>query len=48
MAYTEQGGSDVFTELLRKAGLESPFEEECLQKIARKAGEWLEANPVED
>lgn len=42
MAYTQLGGSDVFTELLKKAGLNSPFDEGCLQKVSQEAAEWLE------
>ncbi len=42
MAYARQGGSRVFTELLRNAGLESPFEESCLQKVCAKASTWLD------
>lgn len=41
MAYTRQGGSCVFTELLKNAGLESPFEESCLSGVCRTASEWL-------
>ena len=41
MAYTRQGGSRVFTELLKNAGLESPFEESCLSGVCRTASEWL-------
>lgn len=37
MAYTEQGGSRVFTELLRNAGLDSPFEESCLRGVCDAA-----------
>ncbi len=43
MAYTEQGGSRVFTGLLANAGLSSPFEEETLRSICAKAKEWLDA-----
>lgn len=43
MAYTKQGGSEVFTKLLEKAGLSSPFEEDTIKKVCRKAGEWLSA-----
>ena len=43
MAYTRQGGSKVFTELLKGAGLTSPFEEGCLRDICRQAGEYLAA-----
>ncbi len=42
MAYTKQGGSRVFTELLRNAGLESPFEESCLRNVCQTAKTWLE------
>lgn len=41
MAYTGQGGSKVFTELLASAGLESPFEESCLRNVCEYAAEWL-------
>ncbi len=41
MAYTKQGGSRVFTELLEHAGLKSPFEEECLKGVCEKAEKWL-------
>ena len=42
MAYTSLGGSKVFTELLKEAGLESPFEEETLAKVCAKARTFLE------
>ena len=41
MAYTGQGGSDVFTGLLEKAGLGSPFDEATLRGVCEKAGKWL-------
>lgn len=41
MAYTEQGGSRTFTELLKNAGLESPFEEQCLRGVCQAANQWL-------
>ncbi len=41
MAYTQQGGSRVFTELLKNAGLDSPFEETCLKGVAEAAEQWL-------
>lgn len=43
MAYTRQGGSRVFTELLQNAGLESPFDGATLQGVCEKAARWLEA-----
>ena len=42
MAYTRQGGSQVFTTLLERAGLDSPFEESCLQRVCASAKNWLE------
>ena len=42
MAYTEQGGSRTFIDLLEHAGLQSPFEEECLRSACEKAAAWLE------
>ena len=41
MAYTKLGGSMVFTDLLREAGLESPFDPICLKNICAKAAEFL-------
>ncbi len=42
MKYTKLGGSLLFTDLLKQAGLESPFEEACLRGICTKANEFLE------
>ena len=42
MAYTRQGGSRVFTELLKNAGLDSPFEESCLCGVCETAKQWLD------
>ncbi len=42
MAYTRLGGSLVFTDLLEKAGLDSPFGEACLRGVCEKAAKWLE------
>ena len=41
MAYTSQGGSAPFIELLKEAGLDSPFEEKCLQEVCERARRWL-------
>ncbi len=41
MAYTRQGGCRVFTDLLREAGLDSPFDEKCLSGVAKVADDWL-------
>ena len=41
MAYTRLGGSLTFTELLRSAGLDSPFDEACLRGVCEKANRWL-------
>ena len=42
MAYTRQGGSCVFTELLKNADLVSPFEESCLRGVCETAKDWLD------
>ena len=42
MAYTKQGGSRTFTELLKHAGLKTPFEEECLRTVCETAKKWLD------
>ncbi len=42
MAYTRQGGSDVFTAILDRAGMDSPFREATLEKVCEKAGQWLD------
>ncbi len=42
MAYTRQGGSRVFTDLLKNADLASPFEERCLKDVCAQAGKWLD------
>ena len=41
MAYTMQGGTRTFTELLENAGLKSPFDEECLREVCETANAWL-------
>ncbi len=38
----KQGGSKPFLELLKSAGLESPFEKETLEKIVENSEAWLE------
>lgn len=42
MAYTVQGGSRTFTELLQNAGLDSPFDESCLRGVCAEAKKFLE------
>ena len=42
MAYTRQGGSRTFTDLLKNAGLDSPFDEKCLREVCEAAGAWLD------
>ena len=43
MEYTKLGGSDVFTALLQKAHLQSPFDENCLSGVCAQASRWLDA-----
>lgn len=42
MAYTKQGGSRTFTDLLKNAGLESPFDENCLRGVCAEAEKALD------
>ena len=42
MAYTKQGGSRTFVELLENAGLKTPFDEECLKTVCETAKTWLD------
>ena len=41
MNYTSMGGSKTFTEMLKEAGIASPFEGETLQKVCAKAEAYL-------
>jgi oligoendopeptidase F len=41
MAYTSQGGSRTFTDLLKNAGLDSPFDENTLRGVCEKADSYL-------
>lgn len=43
MAYTRQGGTRAFTDLLAHAGMTSPFDEGCLKAICERAAAWLES-----
>ena len=42
MAYTEQGGSRTFVDLLKNAGLATPFDEECLKTVCETAKTWMD------
>ena len=42
MAYTEQGGSCTFVELLKNAGLDTPFDENTLKGVCETANHWLD------
>ena len=41
MALVRQGGTRPFVELIRNAGLHSPFDEECLKNISETAEKWM-------
>ncbi len=43
MAYTKQGGSRTFVELLQNAGLKTPFDPECLKRVCEAADRFLDA-----
>ena len=42
MAYTRQGGSRTFTDLLKNADLKTPFDEACLKEVCETAAGWLD------
>ena len=42
MAYTSQGGTATFTDLLKNAGMETPFDEDCFKAVCEKASKFLE------
>ena len=42
MAFAKQGGSCTFTQLLQNAGLDSPFDGQCLRTVCEKAAQWLQ------
>lgn len=42
MAYTRPAGTKTFLELLKGAGLDSPFEEKALREICETASHWLD------
>ena len=48
MAYARLGGSLTFTELLQNAGLDSPFDGDCLRGVCEKASRWLEECDLSD
>ncbi len=48
MAYTEQGGTRTFTDLLKYAELDSPFDEKCLREVCEKANAWLQSLDLSD
>ena len=43
MAYARQGGSRTFTDLLKNAKLESPFDEACLRGVCATAQRYLDS-----
>ena len=43
MAYTTQGGTRTFTELLKNAGMDSPFDGDTLKNVAEVAKNWLDS-----
>lgn len=42
MAYTKQGGSHTFVDLLKHANLRTPFDEACLREVCEIATAWLD------
>ena len=48
LALVRQGGSRPFAELLRSAGLTSPFDEACLKTACETVKEWLDGVDLTD
>lgn len=48
MAYTEQGGSKTFTDLLKGADLRSPFDEDTLKDVCEKVQKYLDEFDLSD
>ena len=44
MKLVSKAGTQTFTELIKTAGLRSPFEEDALKEVAEAAVRWLEKN----
>ncbi len=44
MQFVRKAGTQTFKELVKTAGLASPFSEEALRTVAEAAGRWLEEN----
>jgi oligoendopeptidase F len=42
LAFTRQGGTKTFTELVADAGLKTPFGDDCLREVSAAAVRWLE------
>lgn len=42
MNFTTQGGTATFTDLLKNAGLDTPFDEICLKTVCEDADKWLD------
>ena len=46
MKLVGQAGTQTFTELIKTAGLDSPFDETALKKAAQTAEQWLDENKI--
>ena len=46
MKLVKKAGTQTFTELIETAGLASPFDENTLKKVAKKAEKWLDKNKL--
>ena len=43
MTYLTQGGSDTVLNMLKRADIKSPFEEETLKSVCETAKKWLDS-----
>ena len=46
LAFTDQGGTRTFEELVRGAGLKVPYDDGCIKEIGAAIGKWIEENPL--
>ena len=46
MKFVRKAGTQTFTELVETAGLKSPFDENALKEVSKKASKWLDKHEV--
>ena len=43
LTFTSKGGTELFTDMLKEAGINSPFEDGALKEVAQKSEKILES-----